>query len=104
MAAKPCYSCIAHVLTASWGDAKINFQVLRSFFKDVAFQVLEDLNSKYLLPDENVSLEQLMERFDLFFEKVSFGVASFASFMDLTVRKPRNESDRPDLKVSSFDK
>ena len=108
MATKPCYSCIGHVLCTDLGGSssdhaeksKIQLQVLRSFFKDIAFRILEDFNCKLLLFEESVNLDQLMERFDLFFEKVSIGAVSFVSFMELMVRKPKDESDRPELKVN----
>ena len=77
-------------------------KILRSFFKDVAFQILDDFDIRILLLDKTVrlDLDSLMEKFDVFFEKVQPTVVTFSSFMEVIVRKAENEADRPDLKVS----
>ena len=109
------YSSIGHVLSieevespsifnkSSGGNSAVKKKILRSFFKDVAFQILDDFDLRILLLDKTVrlDLDSLMEKFDVFFEKVQPTVVTFSSFMEVIVRKAENEADRPDIKVGS---
>ena len=81
MAARPHYVCVAHILSMKgmaalesddrlFGveESKVNYSILRSLFKDVAFQIIEDIDYKLLLAQASTELEELVEKYDTFFE------------------------------------